>query len=48
MNYIRLLVKKNKIWRATAVNHFQAGILGWVLGARACYNFSTTMGVIRV
>ena len=23
--------KKNKIWRATAVNHFQPGILGWYL-----------------
>jgi len=24
--------KKNKIWLWTAVNHFVAGILGWVLG----------------
>ena len=32
MNSKHLLVKKNKIWRATAVNHFQPGILGWVLG----------------
>jgi len=24
--------KKNKIWLWTAVNHFTAGILGWVLG----------------
>ena len=36
---------KNKIWLWTAVNHFQSGIWGWVLGTRACYNFSATMGI---
>ena len=39
--------KKNKLWLWTAVNHFQPGILGWVLGDRASYNFSTTMGGAR-
>ena len=31
--------KKNKLWRATAVNHFQPGILGWVLGNRSAITF---------
>ena len=31
--------KKNKLWRATAVNHFQPGILGWVLGNRTAITF---------
>ena len=39
MNQKRLLVKKNKIWRATAVNHFQPGILGWVLGTHSAITF---------
>jgi len=34
-----LLVKKNKIWRATAINHFQPGILGWVLGTHSAITF---------
>jgi len=31
--------KKNKLWRATAVNHFQPGILGWVLGDHSAITF---------
>jgi IS1 family transposase len=33
------LVKKNKIWLWTAVNHFQPGILGWVLGTHSAITF---------
>ncbi len=39
MNQKHLLVKKNKIWRATVVNHFQPGILGWVLGSHSAITF---------
>ena len=31
--------KKNKIWFWTAVNHFQPGILGWVLGTHSATTF---------
>jgi hypothetical protein len=31
--------KKNKLWRATAVNHFQSGILGSVLGGHSAITF---------
>ena len=31
--------KKNKLWLWTAVNHFQPGILGWVLGAHSATSF---------
>ena len=39
MNQKRLLVKKNKIWLWTAVNHFQPGILAWVLGTHSAITF---------
>ncbi len=32
-------VKKNKIWLWTAVDHFKAGILGWVLGDHSAETF---------
>ena len=32
-------IKKNKIWLWTAVNHFQPGILGWVLGDHSAKTF---------
>ena len=32
MNWRPSLVKKNKTWIWTAVDHFNQGILGWVLG----------------
>lgn len=31
--------KKNKIWLWTAVNHFQTGILGWVMGDHSAKTF---------
>lgn len=31
--------KKNKIWVWTAVDHFQAGILGWVVGDHSAETF---------
>jgi insertion element IS1 protein InsB len=31
--------KKTCIWRATAVDHFKAGILGWVLGNHSAQTF---------
>ncbi|MBE9185749.1 IS1 family transposase [Microcoleus sp. LEGE 07076] len=31
--------KTDKICRATAVDHFQPGFLGWVLGARSAQTF---------
>ncbi len=37
LDELQTYVKKtDKIWVWTAVDHFQPGILGWVLGARAC------------
>ena len=33
--------KKNKIWIWTVVNHFQAGILGWVVGDHSAKTFQT-------
>ena len=39
MNQKRSWVKKNKIWLWTAVNHFQPGILGWVLGTHSATTF---------
>ena len=39
MNWKHLLVKKNKIWIWTAVNHFQEGILDWVLGEHSSQTF---------
>lgn len=39
MNLKHLLVKKNKIWLWTAVDHFKAGILGWVLGDHSAETF---------
>ncbi|NQE38325.1 hypothetical protein E5S67_06110 [Microcoleus sp. IPMA8] len=36
--------KKTCIWLWTAVDHFKQGLLGWVLGDRACRNVSTVVG----
>ncbi len=36
--------KKTCIWLSTAVDRFQQGILGWVLGDGACRNVSTVVG----
>jgi IS1 family transposase len=32
----------NKIWLLTAVDHFQAGILGWVMGDHSAKTFEPT------
>jgi len=34
--------KRTKIWLWTAVDHFQAGILGWVLGRRDAKTFGSS------
>jgi IS1 family transposase len=36
----RLSEQKNKIWLWTAVNHFRAGILAWVLGDHSAATFA--------
>lgn len=39
MSWRRLGVKKNKVWRKTAVNHFDKGILAWRQGDRRIATF---------
>ena len=41
--YVR---KKNKIWLWTAVDHFQPGLLGWVLGDRSAETFKTLWEIV--
>ncbi|MBW4581974.1 MAG: IS1 family transposase [Tildeniella nuda ZEHNDER 1965/U140] len=38
--------KKNKIWLWTAVNHFSAGILGWVLGDHSGETFKPLWAIV--
>ncbi|MEO1621137.1 MAG: IS1 family transposase [Cyanobacteria bacterium J06632_3] len=40
--------KKNKIWIWTAVNHFQPGILGWVVGARSAKTFEPLWTIVSL
>ncbi len=47
MSYKLLWVKKNKRWLWTAVNHWQPGILAWVLGARSSQTFKPLWKLIR-
>ena len=42
-----LLVKKNKKWLWTVVNHWQPGILAWVLGDRSSKTFEPLWKIIR-
>ncbi len=47
MSYKHLSVqKKNKTWRATAVDHFKPGILGWVLGDRSAKTFEPLWDIV--
>ncbi len=39
MNSRLLLVKKNKIWISSAVDHFKRGILEWVIGDHSAETF---------
>ena len=39
--------KKNKRWLWTAVNHWQPGILAWVLGDRSSQTFKPLWKLIR-
>ncbi len=39
MNSRLLLVKKNKIWISSAVDHFKRGILEWVIGDQSAETF---------
>ena len=38
--------KKNKVWIWTAVDHFKAGILAWVIGDRSAKTFETLWQII--
>ncbi|WP_144266107.1 IS1 family transposase [Pleurocapsa sp. PCC 7327] len=38
--------QKNKIWLWTAVDHFKAGILGWVLGAHSAETFRPLWAIV--
>jgi len=42
-----MLVKKNKIWLWTTVNHWKQGILAWVLGDRSAQTFKPLWKIIR-
>lgn len=47
MSWKLLLVKKNKIWLWTAVDHFKPGILGWVLGDHSAATFRPLWELIK-
>ena len=47
MNYRLILVKKNKRWLWTVVNHFSPGILAWRLGDRSANTFEPLWQMIR-
>ncbi len=47
MNLKLLLVKKNKIWLWTAVNHSDTGIIVWVLGDRSSETFKKLWLIIK-
>jgi IS1 family transposase len=40
MNWRHLSAQKNKIWLWTVVDHFKAGILGWVVGDHSAETFT--------
>lgn len=40
-------VKKNKVWVWTAVNHFRAGILAWVVGDHSAQTFKPLWQIVR-
>ena len=40
--------RQNKIWLWTAVDHFQPGILGWVLGDRSSKTFEPLWNIVKV
>ena len=42
-----MLVKKNKVWLWTTVNHCKSGILAWVLGDRSASTFEPLWKLIR-
>jgi IS1 family transposase len=46
MNWKPLLLKKNKIWIWTAVDHFSQGILGWVLGDHSAETFRPLWAIV--
>jgi insertion element IS1 protein InsB len=39
--------KANKFWIWTAVNHFQAGILAWVMGERSSKTFKRLWAIVK-
>jgi IS1 family transposase len=46
MSWKRLSAQKNKIWLWTAVDHFQQGILGWVLGDHSAKTFEPSRAIV--
>lgn len=40
--------KKNKIWLWTAVDHFKAGILGWVVGDHSAQTFTPLWNLVML
>lgn len=43
-----MLVKKNKIWVWTAVDHFKRGILGWVVGDHSAKTFEPLWSIVSL
>ena len=39
--------KRHKLWIWTAVNHFQAGILAWVIGDRSAETFQPLWQIVK-
>jgi len=39
--------KRNKVWILTAVNHKQAGILAWTIGARSAETFKPLWWIVK-
>lgn len=44
LDELETFVGQKKIWLWTAVDHFKPGILGWVLGDRACEDLCPLVG----
>ncbi len=43
-----MLVKKNKIWIWTALDHFCEGILAWVIGDHSAETFKPLWDIVRL
>ncbi len=48
MNWRHLSAKKNKVWLWTVVDHFKAGILGWVVGDHSAETFTPLWNLVML